>query len=221
MNNVPLITGCCGMMGSHMLDYYYANNIQAYGTFYTPTTNLSEYAHKGILQECDVRYFQHFYSIVNKIQPNVIYHLAAQSYPTVSLNRPQETMEVNVTGTVNLFEAIKEIRKSNPDYDPLVIMACSSAEYGASFTPENVPIKEDVPLLLLHLYGVSKVVQDLLSYQYFISDKIKTIRARIFNTTGPRKVNDVAADFTKRAVLIEKGKEKTLKVGNTSARRAI
>lgn len=217
----PFITGSCGMMGSHMIDYYHAQQQPVYGTFYKPTTNLGEFSHKAQLEECDVRYFHHLYSILNKIQPDVIYHLAAQSYPTVSLQRPQETFEVNVTGTVNLFEAIKEIRKSNPDYNPLVVVACSSAEYGASLTPENVPIKEDVPLLPLHPYGVSKVVQDLLSYQYFVSDKIRTIRARIFNTTGPRKVNDVAADFTKRAVLIEKGIEKTLKVGNTAARRAI
>jgi len=221
MINKPFITGSCGMMGSHIIDFYHSQNQTVYGTYYKPTTNLAEFAHKAVLDECDVRYFHHLYTILNKVQPDVIFHLAAQSYPTVSLQRPQETFEVNVTGTINVFEAIKEIRKSNPQYDPLVIVACSSAEYGSSLTPENVPIKEDVPLLPLHPYGVSKVVQDLLSYQYSISDKIKTIRARIFNTTGPRKVNDVASDFTKRAVLIEKGKETTLKVGNTSARRAI
>jgi nucleoside-diphosphate-sugar epimerase len=54
-----------------------------------------------------------------------------------------------------------------------------------------------------------------------LNDNIRTIRARIFNTTGPRKVNDVASDFTRRAVLIEKGQENLLKVGNTSTKRAI
>jgi GDP-4-dehydro-6-deoxy-D-mannose reductase len=101
------------------------------------------------------------------------------------------------------------------------VMACSSAEYGASLTPENVPIPEDVVLLPVHPYGITKVAQDMLSYQYFINDRIKTVRARIFNTTGPRKTNDVASDFTKRAVLIEKGQEKVLRVGNVSAKRAI
>jgi GDP-4-dehydro-6-deoxy-D-mannose reductase len=221
MNKKTLITGCCGMMGSHMVDYYHSKGEVIYGTFYKPTTNLSEFAHKAILEECDVRYFHHFHTILNKIRPDTIYHLAAQSYPTVSLLRPQETFEVNVTGTINLFESIKEIRKIEPAYDPVVVVACSSAEYGSSLTPENVPIKEDASLLPLHPYGVTKVVQDLLSYQYFVSDHIKAIRARIFNTTGPRKVNDAPSDFVRRAVGIEKGKEKVLRVGNMDARRAI
>ncbi|MFN3939939.1 MAG: GDP-mannose 4,6-dehydratase, partial [Chitinophagales bacterium] len=106
-------------------------------------------------------------------------------------------------------------------YDPVIVVACSSAEYGASLTPENTPIKEEVPLLPLHPYGVSKVAQDLLSFQYYQNDKIRSIRARIFNTTGPRKTNDVTADFTMRAVRIEKGLEKKLRVGNLETKRAI
>jgi GDP-4-dehydro-6-deoxy-D-mannose reductase len=221
MKEKILITGCCGMMGSHMVDYYHAKGETIYGTFYKPTTDLSEFAHKAVLQECDVRYFQPLYNILNKVRPGVIYHLAAQSYPTVSLLRPQETFEINVTGTINVFESVKEIRKTDPSYDPMVVVACSSAEYGSSLTPENVPIREEASLLPLHPYGVTKVVQDLLSYQYFVSDHIRTIRARIFNTTGPRKVNDAPSDFVRRAIQIEKGKEKVLKVGNLNARRAI
>jgi GDP-4-dehydro-6-deoxy-D-mannose reductase len=221
MKEKILITGCCGMMGSHMVDYYYAKGETIFGTFYKPTTDLAEFAYKAILQECDVRYFQPLYSILNKLRPGVIYHLAAQSYPTVSLLRPQETFEINVTGTINVFESIKEIRRTDPSYDPVVVVACSSAEYGSSLTPENVPIREEASLLPLHPYGVTKVVQDLLSYQYFVSDHIRAIRARIFNTTGPRKVNDAPSDFVRRAVQIEKGNEKVLKVGNLEARRAI
>lgn len=77
-------------------------------------------------------------------------------------------------------------------------------------------------MLLLYSYGVSKVGQDLLSYQYYVNDKIKTIRARIFNITGYRKVNDVASDFTRRAVEIEKYKKtKELRIGNLETYRAI
>src|SRR5687768_1302121 len=100
MSEKPFITGSCGMMGSHMIDFFHSQNQTVYGTYYKPTTNLSEFAHKAQLEECDVRYYHHLYRILNKIQPNVIYHLAAQSYPTVSTLRPQETFEINVTGTV-------------------------------------------------------------------------------------------------------------------------
>ena len=70
-------------------------------------------------------------------------------------------------------------------------------------------------------YGVSKVAQDLLAYQYHANDGIRTIRARIFNTTGPRKVGDVLSDFCRRAVAIERGSESTLRVGNLDTRRGI
>jgi GDP-4-dehydro-6-deoxy-D-mannose reductase len=103
----------------------------------------------------------------------------------------------------------------------VVLIACSSAEYGASLVPENLPAKESTPLLPLHPYGVSKVSQDLLGYQYFANDGINCIRVRIFNTTGPRKTNDVISDFTKRTVLWEKGKADSIHVGNLSTRRAI
>lgn len=217
-----LITGACGMVGSHMVDHYYAEGgHEIIATFYKPTTDLNDIRDKCTLIECDVRYYPRLQEIIATYQPQKIFHLAAQSYPTVSWERPQETMDVNVNGTVNVFEAVKWVRKTNTAYDPVVVVACSSAEYGASLTPENTPITEDVALLPLHPYGVSKVAQDLLSYQYFRNDNIKSIRARIFNTTGPRKTNDVTADFTMRAVNIERGKEKYLRVGNLETKRAI
>jgi nucleoside-diphosphate-sugar epimerase len=107
---------------------------------------------------------------------------------------------VNVEGTINIFEAVLEVRKTDPGYDPMTVIACSSAEYGAAMTPERVPITEDAPLLPLHPYGVSKVAQDLLGYQYHQSYGLRCIRARIFNCTGPRKRNDVASDFAKGIV---------------------
>ncbi len=217
-----LITGACGMVGSHMIDMYHAQGItDLVGTFYKPTTDMQDIHGKARLIECDVRYFQRVLDIITATKPDKIFHLAAQSYPTVSWHRPQETMDTNVNGTINVFEAVKEVRKHDKHYDPVVVVACSSAEYGASLTPENTPVKEEAALMPLHPYGVSKVGQDLLSFQYWQNDKIRSIRARIFNTTGPRKTNDVVADFTHRAVAIERKKETTLRVGNLQTRRAI
>lgn len=218
-----LITGACGMVGSHMIERFHAEGgYHLIGTYYKPTTDLNDIRGKAHLVECDVRYFQRVLDIIDEFKPEKIFHLAAQSYPTVSWHRPQETMDVNVTGTINIFEAIKYVqRTADKNYDPVVVVACSSAEYGASLTPENTPVKESAALLPLHPYGVSKVAQDLLSFQYFRNDKIRSIRARIFNTTGPRKTNDVVADFTMRAVEIEKGKLNKMRVGNLKTKRAI
>lgn len=216
------ITGAGGMVGSHMVDYLFAEGAHTIiGSYYKPTTDLNDIRHKCTLIECDVRYYQSVRQIIADNKPDKIFHLAAQSYPTVSWERPQETMDTNVNGTVNVFEAIKSVQKTDAGYNPVVVVACSSAEYGASLTPENTPISEDVALLPLHPYGVSKVAQDLLSYQYFRNDNLRTIRARIFNTTGPRKTNDVTSDFTMRAVNIERGKAQFLRVGNLNTKRAI
>lgn len=218
-----LITGAGGMVGSTMIDQFIADGKSEglLGTFFKPTIDLDDIRGKVELTECDVRYAEKITRLIAERKPTRIFHLAAQSYPTVSWERPTETMEINTNGTINVFEAIKTVRLTDPDYDPVVVVACSSAEYGASLTPENTPVKEETTLLPLHPYGVSKVVQDLLSFQYWQCDKIRCIRARIFNTTGPRKSNDVTSDFTARAVQIERGQAEVLEVGNLETQRAI
>ncbi len=226
MNNLKdipiLITGGCGMVGSHLVDHYYEQGQKVTATYYThPTIDLDEVRHKADYVPCDIRDKTLVEQIITRLRPQIIYHLAAQSYPTVSWEKPDETIAINMNGTVNVFETVKKMRKQDPGYDPVIVIACSSAEYGAALTPENVPIKESAPLLPLHPYGVSKVGQDLLGFQYFCNDGIRNIRARIFNTTGPRKVQDVVSDFTKRAVLWETGKEASLTVGNLNTQRAI
>lgn len=219
-----LVTGAGGMVGSHMVERFYLQGEQVVGTYYKPTVNIKEIDPKINMIECDVRYPRNIERIVEQYKPQFIFHLAAQSYPTVSWEKPYETIDINVNGTIAVFEAIKRIREYEPDYDPMVVVACSSAEYGATLENlDNDKVKEDAPLLPLHPYGVSKVGQDLLSYQYYRNDHIRCIRARIFNTTGTRKVNDVTSDFTKRAVELEKKNQSPmkLKVGNLETRRAI
>jgi len=217
-----LITGAAGMVGSHLFEHLGAQGETAMGTYFRPTVDLEEVAGFETLVEMDVRYRGEVERLIRDRRPEVIYHLAAQSLPVRSWTSPEETIEVNVLGTVNLFEAVKAARAAGGGgYDPVVVVACSSAEYGASLTPERVPISEEAPLLPLHPYGVSKVGQDLLTYQYWVNDRIRGIRARIFNSTGPRKRNDVVSDFARRTARILQEGGGPLRVGNLSTRRAI
>lgn len=217
-----LVTGAGGMVGSHMVEILHAKGHNVLGTYYKPTTNIKEINPDIRLEECDVRYYQAVERIVQRFLPDQIFHLAAQSYPTVSWEHPQATVDTNVNGTINVFESIKSVRRLKPDYDPMVIVACSSAEYGQTLNELDDPyVKETAELKPLHPYGVSKVGQDLLSYQYFINDHIRCIRVRIFNSTGTRKCNDVTSDFTKRAILAERSGNYEFRVGNLDTRRAI
>lgn len=223
-----MVTGAGGMVGSHMVELLNKRGEDVLGTYYKPTTDITELPSEIRMIECDVRYYQNVENIILSFMPDQIYHLAAQSYPTVSWIQPQATIETNITGTVNVYEAVKKAREINPSYDPMVVVACSSAEYGETLNQlskigdENeVYVKENAMLQPLHPYGVSKVGQDLLSFQYFMNDHIRCIRARIFNSTGTRKVNDVTSDFTHRAIEAERTGVYTLRVGNLETKRAI
>lgn len=220
-----LVTGAGGMVGSHMIERLISQGESVIGTYYKPTIDIKEIWECGArLVECDVRYPQSVERVIRKYKPDKIFHLAAQSYPTVSWIRPYETIDTNINGTIAIFEAVKHIKLDDTKYDPIVVVACSSAEYGQSLNDlegEEVFVKETTELKPLHPYGVSKVGQDLISFQYFINDNIKCIRARIFNSTGTRKINDVTSDFTKRAILAERDGTYRIKVGNLDTRRAI
>lgn len=220
-----LVTGAGGMVGSHMVELLHAKGENVIGTYYKPTTDITELPREIMMIECDVRYAPSVEKIIMEYMPEQIYHLAAQSYPTVSWDRPYETIETNVNGTIAVYEAIKKVRHlKEENYDPMVVVACSSAEYGETLNElegDKIYVKETAELKPLHPYGVSKVGQDLISFQYFMNDHIRCIRARIFNSTGTRKVNDVTSDFTHRAIQAERTGVYELRVGNLNTQRAI
>jgi GDP-4-dehydro-6-deoxy-D-mannose reductase len=211
------VTGAGGFMGYHLVKMLVEEGHEVLATYYRPTTDIADMDPGARIEECDMRDREKVKRFLVEFKPENIFHLAAQSYPTVSWSDPWYTIETNVIGTINLFEGIKELRS-----DCKVLNACSSAEYGF-VSQDEVPLREDHSLKPLHPYGASKVAQELLAYQYFVNFGIKSISLRIFNTTGPKKVNDVCSDFTRRLVEIEKEKnpERKLRVGNTKTKRAI
>lgn len=221
-----LVTGAGGMVGSHMVELLYKRGDEVVGIWHKNKKNIEQITLPIKFVQCDLRYAQGIDELIMDFMPEQIYHLAAQSYPTVSWVSPTETIDVNINSTINIYEAIKKARKYKDNkYNPIVVVACSSAEYGETLNQMQglgeVYVKETAQLQPLHPYGVSKVGQDLISFQYFMNDHIRCIRARIFNSTGTRKVNDVTSDFTKRAVEAEKTSNWELKVGNLDAKRAI
>ena len=220
-----LVTGAGGMVGSHMVELLHNSGHNVIGVWHKNKKNIEQISLPIRFVQCDLRYGYGIEELIMDNLPDQIYHLAAQSYPTVSWVSPAETIDVNINGTVAVYEAIKKARKYvKPNYDPMVVVACSSAEYGETLNKlegNEVYVKETAELQPLHPYGVSKVGQDLLSFQYFMNDHIRCIRARIFNSTGTRKVNDVTSDFTKRAIEAEKSGVWELRVGNLNTKRAI
>ena len=210
-----LVTGVNGFIGSYLPEFLEERDVEAFGTIHDDNFQyISHVRDKFNLIKCDIRDRAMVKKAVKEADPDIIFHFAAQSRPDISWVDPATTMETNIMGTVYLFEAVKELQ-----IDPEILVAGSSAEYGL-ISKHEPPIREDHPLLPVSPYGVSKVAQTLLAYQYFKNFNVKSIMVRIFGATGPRKVGDACSDFCRQIVRIERGEtEPVIRVGNLEVKR--
>jgi GDP-4-dehydro-6-deoxy-D-mannose reductase len=218
MRKTALVTGADGFIGSHMVKFLCSKGWSVIGSHLLGARILSASkngnGHEHFVQ-CDLRNGQRVTQILANYEPTHIFHMAAQSLPTVSWADPVRTFESNIMGSLYLFEAVRHMKRR-----PVVVSACSSAEYG--HVPEAaIPVKEEQPLKPLHPYGISKVCLDLLAHEYFLDYKIPAVNVRLFNTTGPGKTDDAPSDFVRQLVAIKKGRqEPVIEVGNLKPHRA-
>lgn len=218
-----LITGVTGFVGSHLAEFIAKNHprVEIIGLvrWRSPVENLEGVRDRVELVMGDLVDLPSMTAIFAKYRPDVVFHLAAQSYVDYSFKAPIATLEANVIGTANLLEAVKEL-KQRLGYDP-VVHICSSSEVYGQVSKEELPIKETTPLRPASPYAVSKVAEDMLGYQYWLSWKIKTIRTRLFTHTGPRRGEVFAeSSFAKQIAAIEAGRQKPIVyVGNLKSVR--
>ncbi|MCL5257446.1 MAG: GDP-mannose 4,6-dehydratase [Chloroflexi bacterium] len=235
-----LITGITGFAGSHLADYLRTlDDVEVFGIYrwrsrldnlhhlgsdvnlIEPGLSNSEIVRKSAISGkvniigCDLRDITSMKKTLEAVRPDRIFHLASQSYVPASWNAPADTFEINVIGQINLFEAIRDT-----GLDPLVHIAGSSEEYGMVYEDE-LPIKETNPLRPLSPYAVTKVAQEKLAYQYYMSYGLKAVTSRGFNHEGPRRGEVfVTSNFARQIAMIEKGRqEPVLCVGDLSCRR--
>ena len=120
-----LVTGAGGMVGSHMVEILSETGHNVIGIWHKNRKNVEQIKASVTFVQCDLRYAQGIDELIMDNLPEQIYHLAAQSYPTVSWVSPGETIDVNINGTINIYEAIKKARKYiKQDYNPIVVVAC-------------------------------------------------------------------------------------------------
>lgn len=216
---VALITGINGFVGSHLAEYLINKRLsEVHGIIRNKHSNLENIGHilgRVKLHECDITDYFSLQKTLDKVQPDYIFHLAAQPFVPTSWQAPVQTFNENTMASLNLFEALRKCKS-----DPRVQIAGSSEEYGLVL-PNEVPIKETNPLRPLSPYGVSKVAMDLLGWQYFKSYGLKIVRTRAFNHTGPRRGQQYAlSNWCWQISQIEIGKQKPyITVGNLTAKR--
>jgi GDP-4-dehydro-6-deoxy-D-mannose reductase len=214
MKRIALVTGAEGFIGSHLIRFLQAKGWGVVGSYLQNNSSFSELPNLSFAQ-CDLRNGQRVTQLIAQYQPTHIFHLGAQSLPTASWADPVTTFESNIMGSLYLFEAARRAKKL-----PVIVSACSSAEYG-NVPPAAIPVSEEQPLKPLHPYGISKVCQDLLAREYFLDYAIPAVNIRLFNTTGPGKTSDAPSDFVRQIVRIKKGLQApVIEVGNLQPRRA-
>lgn len=216
-----LITGISGSGGSFLTDYILKNhpNVSVHGVSRWHSTssnkNLKHCQGKITVHECDLNDFSSIFSVLKKVSPDAIFHLASHANVRTSFITPLSVISNNVMGTANLLEAVRLA-----GIDP-VIQICSTSEVYGQVDPKNVPIKENCPLNPSSPYAVSKVAQDLLGFSYFRSYGMKIIRTRMFAYINPRRSDLFATSFAMQVARIETGLQKVLTHGNLDSVRTL
>lgn len=211
--NRCLITGCGGFIGSYLAELLLEIGLNVYGTVHQESGNIEHLKDRLTVLRCDILDKDRVESVVREVNPNFVFHLAAQSLVMPSWQDPEKTFKINILGTFYLLDSIRKAA-----IDPVIEVTCSSAEYGFS-NDDEIPIKETKRFRPASPYGVSKVTEDMLAYLYWQTYGMKIIRVRPFFVVGPRKETDVCSDFARGIAEIEAGRRNSLSIGNLEAVR--
>ncbi len=210
-----LITGIEGFVGSYLTKELQAHGIEVYGTFFDGKSIVNEYFEDVELHELNVLDRLKFKEIIDCIKPDYVLHLAAQSSAALSWKNPQITMSININGTINLLEAVRETNKSTR-----IMLFGSSEQYGV-IKEDELPIKETNELRPGNPYSISKTTQESIAQLYIDSYNLDIVLTRSFNHIGlNQSTTFVIPDIASRIAQIEAGEiEPTLKMGNLEASR--
>lgn len=208
-----LIIGGAGFVGGYLSEILINNGFEVHSTC-LPSENILN--NKCTSHVLDILDKLSVLNLLNDIQPDIIYHLAAQSSVALSWKNPQLTIDVNIKGAINILDALRESLKS----DARIILIGSGEEYGY-IKKDACPISEEEAVNPGNIYALTKAFQSMAGKIYARAYNMDIIMVRAFNHIGAGQLPAfVVSDFCKQVAEIEKGiKAPEIFVGNLDARR--
>jgi GDP-4-dehydro-6-deoxy-D-mannose reductase len=208
-----LVTGASGFVGGHLCEHLVAQNDLVVGLSLSGRwpAELAHLAKCVRIERFDLADCTEadLVDLLRRKQPEVVYHLAAQSNPQQSLLDPRGTWALNLGGSLNLLEALK-----TSGHKTRVILVSSGVCYGNP-PPERIPVTEDCPLRPNNPYAASKAAADLLGIQHHLAHGTDVVMVRPFNHAGPRQsVRYVLGALALQVVQVEAGQREYLEAGN-------
>ena len=212
-----LITGVCGFVGQYLAAHLLEQGEHVFGTYLDAEDRArmgSPLSKRVGLLQGDIRNPKKMGVVLRRTQPDAVYHLAAVSSVGMSISRPVATMDINVSGTTGLLEALKRESPKTP------VLFVSSAEVYGKVRPSEVPIRETQKPAPRNPYAASKWAAEEVCHYYERTFGMRIVVARAFNHTGPGQATGfVIPDFASQIAAIERTGRGTLRVGNLEARR--
>ena len=219
-----LITGITGQDGSYLAELLLEKGYEVHGIIRrasTFNTKRIDHLYQDPHEE-DVRLFLHYGDLTDtsnlnrlleKIQPDEIYNLGAQSHVGVSFNSPEYTAEATGVSTLRLLDAIRETGIKTKFYQ-----ASTSELFGG--LPDTAPQSEKTPFYPKSPYGVAKLYSYWITVNYRESYDIFACNGILFNHESPRRGETfVTRKITRAAAAIHLGKQDKLYLGNLDAKR--